>query len=228
MNDLIELKRDFEASLEDFIMNRSERKALHEELRNAQLDERERQVLWSDMRKMALASSADLRTQQLVDWLYECGKLLRNENDDKRDTHEVYFSPGTACREAICSRIRFAKKLIRICVFTISDDEITEELLLAHRLGKNVRMITDNDKMYDVGSDIQQLMDAGIEVVIDRTDAHMHHKFAVFDNDYLLTGSYNWTRSAATHNFENLIVLQNHDAFISYEREFERLWAKLK
>lgn len=228
MNELAQLKIDFKASLEDLIMNRSERKELKSGLQKARLDEHERQVLWSDMRKMALASSGDLKTQQLIDWLYECGKLLRNESDEKQGDHKVYFSPGTACREAICSRIRFSRRQIRICVFTISDDEITEELLLAHRMGKDIKIITDNDKMYDVGSDIQQLMDAGVEVVIDRTDAHMHHKFALFDDEYVLTGSYNWTRSAATHNFENLIILQNHEAFVSYEREFESLWRRLK
>jgi phosphatidylserine/phosphatidylglycerophosphate/cardiolipin synthase-like enzyme len=33
-----------------------------------------------------------------------------------------------------------------------------------------------------------------------------HHKFALFDNARLLTGSYNWTRSAPEHNHENFVV----------------------
>ena len=34
----------------------------------------------------------------------------------------------------------------------------------------------------------------------------MHHKFALFDGRRLMTGSFNWTRSASEQNEENLIV----------------------
>ena len=30
-----------------------------------------------------------------------------------------------------------------------------------------------------------------------RRDGHMHHKFAIFDGERLINGSYNWTRGAA-------------------------------
>ncbi|HCQ17412.1 MAG TPA: hypothetical protein DIU20_14180 [Cryomorphaceae bacterium] len=105
---------------------------------------------------------------------------------------------------------------------------MSDELLLAHRLGKDIRIITDNDKTADLGSDIDRLALSGIKVVEDRTSVHMHHKFALFDDDYLLTGSYNWTRSAADHNYENVIVLNDTKAFKAYEREFERLWGVVK
>ena len=87
-----------------------------------------------------------------------------------------------------------------LCVFTLSDDRITAEVLAAHARGVAVRIVTDNDKEFDAGSDIAQLRQAGIPVAVDRTDAHMHHKFALFDGTWLLNGSYNWTRSAAQVN----------------------------
>jgi phosphatidylserine/phosphatidylglycerophosphate/cardiolipin synthase-like enzyme len=52
----------------------------------------------------------------------------------------------------------------------------------------------------------------------------MHHKFAVFDKAKALTGSYNWTRSAATSNRENILVTDDPRAVEGFGREFERLW----
>lgn len=69
---------------------------------------------------------------------------------------------------------------------------------------------------------------AGIEVAIDKSEHHMHHKFAVFDRCITLTGSYNWTRSAAEFNEENILV--THDPRIAgrFQEEFNCLWKKLR
>ncbi len=63
---------------------------------------------------------------------------------------------------------------------------------------------------------------------VDRGPAHMHHKFAIADNDLLLTSSYNWTRSAATSNRENVLVTDDPRAVGNFASEFERLWAAFK
>ena len=68
----------------------------------------------------------------------------------------------------------------------------------------------------------------GIKVTIDNTRHHMHHKFAVFDQRTLLTGSYNWTRSAAKHNDENILVTHNRRIAERFQSEFNRLWDELQ
>ena len=60
---------------------------------------------------------------------------------------------------------------------------------------------------------------------VDQTDAHMHHKFAVYDDARLLSGSYNWTRSAANYNQENLVVTSDRAIVERFGSEFERLWS---
>jgi cardiolipin hydrolase len=52
----------------------------------------------------------------------------------------------------------------------------------------------------------------------------MHHKFALFDDARLLTGSYNWTRSAADCNEENLIVTGDPRLVGPFRQEFDKLW----
>lgn len=60
----------------------------------------------------------------------------------------------------------------------------------------------DNDKRFDDGSDIARLAALGIEVRLDDTPFHMHHKFAIFDGTSIANGSFNWTRSASSSNHE--------------------------
>jgi phosphatidylserine/phosphatidylglycerophosphate/cardiolipin synthase-like enzyme len=90
-----------------------------------------------------------------------------------------------------------------------------------------VRVITDDTKADDVGSDVDRIAGAGIPVRVDRSPCHMHHKFAVLDEATLLTGSYNWTRSAAAENQENLVVSDDVRLVSPFVATFERLWASL-
>ena len=107
---------------------------------------------------------------------------------------------------------------------TITDDRIARALLDAHARRVKVRVLSDNEKAEDLGSDIPRLQQAGVPVVIDRTPKHMHHKFALFDRRVLLTGSYDWTRSAADDNQENLIVTSDDKLVAAFGAEFDRLW----
>ncbi|WP_165865000.1 phospholipase D-like domain-containing protein [Rufibacter latericius] len=139
----------------------------------------------------------------------------------------AYFSPGEDCLSAIQECLRAAKSSLRICVFTISDDRITQAILAAHRKGIKIQLLTDNEKLFDKGSDIRQLAQAGIKVKVDNTTNHMHHKFVLVDNTQVLTGSYNWTRSAALYNHENVLVTSDPQVVAGYAREFTRLWNEM-
>jgi len=141
--------------------------------------------------------------------------------------NHAFFSPGDSCLQAIQAGIDGATSSLKICVFTISDDRITQAILQARRRGVQVRILTDNEKLFDKGSDIRQLAAAGIPVRVDESPNHMHHKFAVFDNKILLTGSYNWTRSAALYNHENLLVTDQPNLVKDFCGEFDRLWQEL-
>lgn len=163
----------------------------------------------------------------LVKWLSEVVKVLDQARSDVAmvDT-EVWFSPGTECRDAILRHLLGARRSLDICVFTIADDELSRAILKTHGRGVAVRIISDNDKRFDAGSDIAQLADAGIAVALDDSKAHMHHKFALVDQRWLLNGSFNWTRSASTCNDENLVVTNDPQQLRSFAAQFETLWAR--
>jgi len=138
--------------------------------------------------------------------------------------YRVSFSPGEDCLKDVISFIEEAESYLDVCVFTISDNRIARALVDAFERGIDVRVVTDNEKMHDQGSDIRYLFECGIPVRVDQSPYHMHHKFAISDNGKVLTGSYNWTRSAASYNHENVIIIENEELSISFADVFESLW----
>ena len=147
------------------------------------------------------------------------------EKKDQKLEKFIRSGDGDAKKhKAIIQSLKNAKESIKICVFTISDNDITDAIISARKRGVSVKVITDNDKLNDRGSDIRSIAEAGIVVKIDQKDSHMHHKFCLIDKKILLTGSYNWTRSAAERNQENLLVTEEPKMVKSYLREFEKLW----
>jgi len=163
----------------------------------------------------------------LLKWLEGVIRTLDGRPQAAAIVQEAAFSPGMECLQAIQRCLRGARETADICVFTLSDDRISEEVMAAHRRGVKVRIVTDNDKEYDAGSDISRLRDAGIPLAVDRTSAHMHHKFAIFDGRKLLNGSYNWTRSAGQYNEENLVISNDSRLVEQFSAQFETLWQNL-
>lgn len=181
-------------------------------------------VLRSQFFELAQNDSSDVDTIKLVTWLEEINKCLLPVKDKNETENRCYFSPGDDCENAIVSSIRNANHSVKICVFTISENVITNEIIAAKKRGVSVTIITDNDKLNDKGSDIRWLADEGVRIRIDQSSSHMHHKFCIVDKEILLTGSYNWTKSAADRNQENLLVTEDPKMVKAYLNEFEKLW----
>ncbi|ORZ13000.1 Phosphatidylserine/phosphatidylglycerophosphate/cardiolipin synthase [Lobosporangium transversale] len=120
-----------------------------------------------------------------------------------------------------------AKKSLDICVFTITDDQLAKAIIRAHERGVKVRIIADNDKAEDLGSDVHRLTDEhNIPSRLDNSPSHMHHKFAVIDDALVINGSYNWTKGARFDNRENLTLTNSPKAVQGFKAEFERLWSE--
>ncbi len=79
-----------------------------------------------------------------------------------------------------------------------------------------------------MGSDIERLARAGVAIKMDTTPNHMHNKFMLADQSSLITGSYNWTLSAARYNHENILITREAGVIKSFTNEFEHLWKVMK
>lgn len=226
-----ELEAILKQTLEDRQLSRSEKKALGLVLADEGLDEQKRSWLRHRAFALATAELTDPRARHVLDWLEDVVKTLAADEvvpGAKAPGRGIAcFSPGTDCLQKIVELIGRARRTLDVCVFTITDDRIANALYEAHQRRVKVRIISDNDKSGDEGSDVLRLGRAGIEVRLDRTEYHMHHKFALFDDELLLTGSYNWTRGAASYNEENLVVLSERALIAQFREEFDRLWKRL-
>jgi phosphatidylserine/phosphatidylglycerophosphate/cardiolipin synthase-like enzyme len=214
-------------TLDDRRLSRSERRALREVFADYDLDEDGRAFVRRRVFAMAREAITGREAHAVLDWAEDVIKLLRPDLSRDPTIAEVCFSPGDACRLRIARLLRQARSKVDICVFTITDDRLAHEILDAHQRGVAVRIITDNDKAEDKGSDVYRLGRAGVRVRVDLTEHHMHHKFAVFDDITVITGSYNWTRSAAAFNAENVIVSDDPSLVRPYVRRFNELWDEL-
>lgn len=160
---------------------------------------------------------------QALRWLEKINKMIVSEALSLEQAN-VYFSPGDECRKKLKDLLHGLRKSIDICVFTISDNSLSEAIVAAHNRGITIRIITDNDKAFDKGSDIDYLLSCGVDVRKDQSRYHMHHKFAVFDGIYVASGSFNWTRSASEFNQENILVSNAPKPIKQFLSQFERLW----
>ncbi len=52
----------------------------------------------------------------------------------------------------------------------------------------------------------------------------LHHKFAVIDNKKVITGSFNWSPSAAHTNDETLLMIDSPKLAAHFTREMNRMW----
>jgi len=220
-----EIQKLLEESIEDFAISRSERKELKLALAKISGQKAEQAKARQLSFRMATKVISEIGELAAMEWLEGVIKMIYASETQIKSS--AYFSPGEDCLHRIRRLISEAQHSLDICVFTITDNRIVEKLIEAHKRGIKIRIISDDDKSEDLGSDMEQLEREGLNCLYDATTAHMHHKFAIADGHTLLNGSFNWTRSATTANSENILVTNNPKLVTKYAAAFEKLWNEL-
>ena len=211
-------------TLDDFRVSRGEKRILEGMVHEH--GDSEQQLGFLRHRAFAVARESIVGPEGIaaMEWLEDVIKVFQPREEPDQNSSQVYFSPGDDCPQIIINQLERASRSIDICVFTITDNRIADAIRDAFVRGIAVRVISDNDKSLDPGSDIERLKGLGVPIRIDQTQHHMHHKYAVFDQKTTLTGSYNWTRSADKHNDENFVITSEPTINRAYSGHFDRLW----
>ena len=223
------IRAALQATLEDARLSRAESQALRELLHPITRDD---ELAFVRNEAFRLADERVHDAPHLVmDWLHRVDKQIDRVRrgpgaPGRMPTVAAAFAPGDGCFALLDQALHAARDRADLCVFTITDDRVTARILQRHADGLPVRVLSDNDKQHDAGSDVQRLVHAGVPVRFDPDRHHMHHKFAVIDRT-LLTGSYNWTRGG-TRNHENLLATDDPRVVKPYRDEFDKLWKRFE
>jgi mitochondrial cardiolipin hydrolase len=139
---------------------------------------------------------------------------------------DVCFSPEGECSQILIEEIDHAQETIHAAVYTFTDTDVAQALAEAQLRGIEVQVALD--PWDSVNSTVQGYLEGeGVQArMCPSPMGIMHHKFAVFDSNVVLTGSYNWTVSGDTINDENLVRLTRSEIAAQYEDEFDRIWAR--
>lgn len=113
---------------------------------------------------------------------------------------------------------------VKICVAWITWDVYAPVLKKLAARGVEVKIIYNNDDK-NMQSEILGEVDgvALFPISARKYGSLMHNKFCMVDDALLMTGSFNWSRTAQSH-FENIVILENHYELIKkFNHEFDDL-----
>lgn len=122
---------------------------------------------------------------------------------------EVYFSPRGGCTEAIVRELGNAQSSVLVQAYSFTSVPIAKALVAAHQRGVRVEVVLDSSQKSGKYSEADFLPNMGIPTRLDGQHAIAHNKVMIIDNRVVITGSFNFTRSAETSNAENLLVIRD-------------------
>lgn len=175
---------------------------------------------------IAQAFSMAKDNTMLIEWTEKIVEAVNTKLlEPKKRIKDCMFFPSKDSEQRLIQYLELAKEELLVCIFTITNNNLAECLRNAHSRGVKVRVISDDENLKMLGSDVMDLRTFGIPVCVDKDPrAHMHNKFAVIDNYLLITGSFNWTCQAVNKNQENLVVIEDADLSRDFKTEFDKLW----
>ena len=137
----------------------------------------------------------------------------------------VYFTPPANAVASIVKAIDASEREVLVQAYGFTHNAIAQALVRAHARGVKVRVLLDQKSQTSNRFVIGVLQDANIAVRQDGKHAVAHNKVMVIDQEVVITGSFNFTNSAATRNAENFLILKSPDLALQYRLQWQNHWA---
>lgn len=120
------------------------------------------------------------------------------------NTRKTYFSPQDDTLKAFLDFISSAKKKIRIADYSFNLEQVVDILIKKHKADIDVKLVLDKSQSTGSGEkpQIAKMLKAKIPFVIGTSDLHqiMHNKFTIIDDEWVESGSWNYTNAASDEN----------------------------
>ena len=121
----------------------------------------------------------------------------------------VYFSPHGGCTEAVVRAVHEANLRILVEAYSFTSEPIATALIDAEKRVVDVEVILDKSQEQARGTTADAISLAGIPTYTDPAYRIAHDKVMILDGSRVITGSFNFTKSAEDFNAENLLVISN-------------------
>lgn len=119
----------------------------------------------------------------------------------------VLFTPGDNVADSIVSEINNAKESVFVQAYSFTSPDIAKAVADAHKRKLNVIVILDKSQKTEKYSSATYLFNNNVPTYIDKKHAIAHNKIIIIDRKIILTGSYNFTKSAEERNAENSVKI---------------------
>lgn len=162
---------------------------------------------------------------------YDLQHSLKNHSHYKINDQDIdlWHLPDfkEQCLKNTIEMLNLAKKTIHIALFTFTHPKILEALHEAQKRGIQIYVALDYYTAKGASSKATAfLQEANIPVYISKGGKLLHHKWCLIDQETLLIGSANWTKSAFTINEDCLLVI--HPLTDSQKKYFEKIWKNIE
>jgi phosphatidylserine/phosphatidylglycerophosphate/cardiolipin synthase-like enzyme len=168
-------------------------------------------------RKFGATSPADTPYAQV---------LVPSGDKDNEILVESYFAPEDQVTERLLALVREAEGSIRFMAFIFTDDDLGEAVIAQHEAGLTVQGVFEERNADLRYSEFGRMYHAEprMDVRLDGNTYMMHHKVIILDDETVILGSFNFSRSADEVNDENLLVIHDRKVASQYRAEFKRIY----
>jgi len=140
---------------------------------------------------------------------------------------ETYFSPDDSVEDQLSLLLEGAQESIYFLAYSFTSDPLGEAIRARAAEGVKVAGVMDAGQVAsNTGTEYDPFLQAGLNVRRDGNAGLMHHKVIIVDEKIVITGSYNFTKSAEERNDENLLVIYNAQVASFFMQEFQRVFGQ--
>jgi phosphatidylserine/phosphatidylglycerophosphate/cardiolipin synthase-like enzyme len=135
---------------------------------------------------------------------------------------ENYFSPPDQVMSKLIAAVKGAQKKIHFMAFTYTDKDLSAAMIERFKAKVEVQGVIEN-RGASQGAMVP-LYCAKLPVKADGNKYTMHHKVIIIDDQTVITGSFNFTKSADDANDDNVLIIHSPAVAALYEQEFQKVY----
>lgn len=144
------------------------------------------------------------------------------DNDTKKIN--ICFTPPSGCGSLIAKEIVKARDTIYMQAYNLTSKSIIFQLKRAYLRGVSVNILVDGGNLSDNKNIYRDLKNAGINILFDKMSGIAHNKVIIIDELKVVTGSFNFTKSADYKNAENVLLIEDAKISYKYLQNWKKRW----